>query len=155
MDAHEPTAEPIAATGSDEGHSPMLACDALPCSSMASRLARLTQQHSSTLHELFSLRLQQLMLRRRQVSALKSLIVAQARVLTNGADAAVANMVVRSLAATRCSARCIVERSWLEATSLQFVECCASGVYMPCTLKFLCTKPCPGNDSHCAGANCG
>jgi hypothetical protein len=48
---------------------------------VALRLADLTQQHTSTLKELFALRLRQLVLRKQQVSALKGLIVVQMDVL--------------------------------------------------------------------------
>ena len=58
---------------------------------MAARLADLTQQHSSTLRQLFTLRLQQLVLRKQQVTALKGLILVQVDVL--GEEAAVLTAV--------------------------------------------------------------
>ena len=58
---------------------------------VASRLADLTQQHSSTLRQLFTLRLQQLVLRKQQVTALKGLILVQVDVL--GEEAAVLTAV--------------------------------------------------------------
>ena len=60
----------------------------------ASHLALLTQQHTSTLKQLYGLRMQQLVLRKQQVTALHGLIIAQIGVL---GDAPVVTTAVRNL----------------------------------------------------------
>lgn len=82
--------------------SPVPSHDSVQHAGLTSRLAALSAQHSSTLGDLFSLRLQQLNLRKRQVSALQSLILAQVNLLLSHAETSVAQMVVRVHAAPAC-----------------------------------------------------
>lgn len=114
--AQESSSSPRRATIEDSGpHGPSALDNASQLSvwvdrtrGVASRLADLTEQHSSTIKALFALRLRQLVLRKQQVSALKGLIIVQMDVLGDAPVVTTAVCCCTLSCTLRASSHCLL-----------------------------------------------